>query len=150
MKNKIPPPVLLLLFGVAMWFVAKSEFAYPVSVPFALFIAIGIAAIGIACSVTALRQFSAAETTVNPLKPDTATSLVQSGIFSKTRNPMYVGLFFVLLAWATWLQSLGNIAVLLIFVVALTELQIKPEEAALRTLFGVEYDQYCKRVGRWL
>ena len=150
MKNKIPPPIWLLLFGVAMWFVAKSEFAYPVSIPFALFIAIGVAAIGVACSVTALRQFSAAETTVNPLQPDTATSLVQNGIFGKTRNPMYVGLFFVLLAWAIWLQDLANIAVLLVFIVVLTELQIKPEEAALRTLFGDEYDAYCKRVGRWL
>ena len=79
----------MLIFGAAMWFVAKSGFAYPASVPYALIVAIVVAAIGVSISVSALRQFSAAETTVNPLQPDAATSLVQSGIFHKTRNPMY-------------------------------------------------------------
>ena len=63
---------------------------------------------------------------------------------------MYVGLSLVLTGWAIWLQSFGNIAVLVVFVIVLTELQIKPEEAAMRTLFGDEYEDYCKRVGRWL
>jgi protein-S-isoprenylcysteine O-methyltransferase Ste14 len=150
MKNKIPPPILMLIFGAVMWFVAKSGFAYPVSVPYALIAAIVVAVIGVSISVSALRQFSAAETTVNPLQPDAATSLVQSGIFNKTRNPMYVGLSLVITGWAIWLQSFGNIAVLVVFVIVLTELQIKPEEAAMRTLFGDEYDDYCKRIGRWL
>ncbi|MGI9271948.1 MAG: methyltransferase family protein [Woeseiaceae bacterium] len=150
MKNKVPPPILLLLFGAAMWFVAKSEFAYPVSIPYALIIAIVIAVIGVSIAVLALRRFSAAETTVNPLKPDTATSLVQSGIFSKSRNPMYVGLVMDLVAWSVWLQSLGNIVLLLVFIVVLNEWQIKPEEAAMRKLFGDEYADYCKKVRRWL
>jgi len=150
MNNKIPPPILLVLFGVAMWFVAKSEFAYPVSIPFALVIAIMLAAVGVLIAVLALRRFSAAETTVNPLKPDTATSLVQSGIFSKSRNPMYVGLVIDLVAWAVWLQSLGNIAMLLVFIIMLNEWQIKPEEAAMRKLFGHEYETYCRKVRRWL
>jgi protein-S-isoprenylcysteine O-methyltransferase Ste14 len=149
MKNKIPPPILLLIFGIAMWFVARSGFAYPVAVPYALIIAIAVAVLGVSISVNALRQFSAAETTINPLQPDEATSLVQGGIFGKTRNPMYVGLSLVLTGWVIWLESLGNIAVLLVFVLVLTELQIKPEEAAMRTLFGDEYDDYCKRVRRW-
>lgn len=150
MKNKIPPPILLLLFGVAMWFVAKSEFAYPISIAYALVIAIVVAAVGVLIAVLALRRFSAAETTVNPLKPDTATSLVQSGIFSKSRNPMYVGLVIDLAAWAVWLQSLGNIALLLVFIIVINEWQIKPEEAAMRKLFGDEYAAYCKKVRRWL
>ena len=149
MKNKIPPPVLLLICGAAMWFVAHSEFAYAISIPFLLVPAIVLAAIGAIVSVRAIRQFKSAETTVNPLKPDTASSLVHTGIFSLTRNPMYVGLLFVLSGWAVWLGSLSNVAVLLAFMLLITELQIKPEEAALKKLFGQGYVEYCQRVRRW-
>ena len=150
MKNRIPPPIILLLCGAAMWFIAASEFAYAISIPFSLTIAIVLAATGAIVSARAIRQFGAVETTMSPLKPDTASSLVNTGIFSKTRNPMYVGLLLVLSGWAVWLESLSNIAVLLAFVVLITELQIKPEEAALRELFGEEYDRYCQQVRRWI
>ena len=150
MKNKIPPPIILLLCGAAMWFIAASEFAYAISIPFSLTVAIALAATGVFISARAIRQFGAVETTMSPLKPDTASSLVNTGIFSKSRNPMYVGLLLVLSGWAVWLESLSNIAVLLAFVVLITELQIKPEEAALRELFGEEYEDYCRQVRRWV
>ena len=150
MKNRIPPPIILLLCGTAMWFIAASEFAYAISIPFSLTVAIALAATGVFISARAIRQFGAVETTMSPLKPDTASSLVNTGIFSKSRNPMYVGLLLVLSGWAVWLESLSNIAVLLAFVVLITELQIKPEEAALRELFGEEYEDYCRQVRRWV
>jgi protein-S-isoprenylcysteine O-methyltransferase Ste14 len=149
MKNRIPPPVILLLFGTAMWFVAHSGYAYVIFIPYALAIAIASVTVGFAIIGSAIRQFGAAETTVNPLKPDTASTLVQTGIFGYTRNPMYLGLLFVLLGWATWLQSLSCLGILLLFVVAITELQIKPEEVALRKLFAEDYERYCEKVGRW-
>ncbi len=150
LKNKIPPPVLLLIFGVAMWFLAHSAFAFVVAIPYALVLAIALAAIGIFISGSAIRRFRAADTTVNPLKPETASALVQSGIFGKTRNPMYVGLLLILSGWAVWLQSLACLAILPLFAVTITELQIKPEEAAMRKLFGDEYQRYCDKVGRWI
>ena len=149
MKNKVPPPILLLLSGVVMWFVARSEFAYPFSLPYSLVFAIVLAAIGAMVSVSAIKKFRAADTTVNPLKPDTASSLVHTGIFSVSRNPMYVGLLFFLSGWAVWLGSLSNVVVLLAFVLFITELQIKPEEVALKKLFGQGYIEYCQRVRRW-
>ena len=150
MKNKIPPPILLLITGTIMWFVAKSEFAYPISIPYPLALSISLAAIGIAIASIAARQFSIAKTTVNPLSPETATSLVDGGIFSVSRNPMYVGLLLVSIGWAVWLASLANIAVIVLFVVVMTNLQIKPEEDALRRLFLEEYAEYCRNVRRWI
>ena len=150
MKNKIPPPIILLFSGIAMWFIAHSEYAFAIAVPFALIMAIVLAAVGIFVSASAIRQFKTAETTISPLQPDSATSLVHNGIFGKTRNPMYVGLFMILLGWAVWLQSLSNVLILFAFVLWLTELQIKPEEAALRKVFGQGYIDYCKRVRRWI
>lgn len=150
MKNRIPPPIILLLSGIAMWFIANSAYALPIANPLALPLAILLAATGIAISFSAVRQFKVAETTINPLEPDAATSLVHHGVFSKSRNPMYLGLFLILLAWAAWLQSLGNVIVLIAFFLWLTELQIKPEEAALRKVFGQGYVDYCQRVRRWI
>ena len=150
MKARIPPPIWLLAFGVAMWFVARTEFAYPIHVPYALAIAVVIGLLGISSSAAGIREFNKASTTVNPLKPEEASTLVTSGIFQRTRNPMYVGLFLVLTGWTVWLGALGNLALLIIFIVVMTELQIKPEEKALLGLFGQEYERYCERVRRWI
>lgn len=150
MKNKIPPPVILLLSGTLMWFVAHSAYAYPVSLPFALFAGLLLATAGVITAVTAIRQFSRAETTVNPLDPGAATVLVDSGVFGRTRNPMYLGLLLVLSGWAVWLQSASNVLVLAGFVLYITELQIKPEEQALRKIFDQAYVDYCSRVRRWI
>ena len=133
-----------------MWLVARSEFAFPLAVPFAALIAITCAGIGVLIAVLALRQFRAAETTIDPLTPEEASSLVRSGVFGHSRNPMYVGLILVLTGWCIWLGSLANVLVLVAFFVLITELQIKPEEAALRTLFGNEYEDYCRDVRKWL
>lgn len=150
MHNKIPPPVILLLSGAIMWAVAHSGFAYPVAIPFALPLAVLLAAAGIAVAAAAIRRFRKVETTVNPLQPDAATALVDHGIFTRTRNPMYLGLLLVLSGWGVWLQSLANIVVLAGFVFFITEFQIKPEERALQKVFGQAYADYVARVRRWI
>ena len=150
MKNKIPPPVILLITCTIMWFVAHSDFANLISVPYPIVLSLCLAATGILIAVIAMRQFDAAQTTVNPFSPESATTLVSTGIFRLSRNPMYVGLLFISAGWALWLCSLTNIALIVLFVVAITELQIKPEENALRTLFGEVYEEYCRQVRRWV
>ncbi len=150
MENKIPPPIILILTGVVMWLVANSSFGYRVAIPYPIAFASVFVGIGFFIAFSALREFKAADTTVNPLQPESATSLVDSGIFSRSRNPMYVGLFCIAVGWAIWLGSLSNVIVLMLFVFTITKWQIKPEEEALRKLFGAEYDAYCQRVRRWL
>lgn len=150
MHNRIPPPVILLLSGAIMWLVAHSTVAYPVAIPFRLPLALLLVATGIAVAASAIRRFKKAETTLNPLQPDTATALVDTGIFARTRNPMYLGLLLVLSGWGVWLQSMTNLAVLAVFVLFITEFQIKPEERALQKLFGQAYADYCARVRRWI
>jgi protein-S-isoprenylcysteine O-methyltransferase Ste14 len=150
MKNKIPPPILLLLMGTVMWFIAHSNFSYSVTVPYGLVLGLGLGAFGVLIALLAMRQFRAAQTTVNPLLPESASSLVTSGVFGYSRNPMYVGLLLVSAGWALWLGSLSNIAMMLLFALLITELQIKPEENALKKLFGEDYEAYCRRVRRWV
>jgi protein-S-isoprenylcysteine O-methyltransferase Ste14 len=150
MRTRVPPPVFLLTTGALMWFVAHSAFAASFAFPYSIILAIPLAAVGIAIDVVSLRQFRAVETTISPLKPENATSLVRDGMFSVSRNPMYLGMLFILLGWGVWLGSASNVALLLLFVLTMNFLQIKPEEAVLRSLFGQEYENYCEEVRRWI
>jgi protein-S-isoprenylcysteine O-methyltransferase Ste14 len=106
--------------------------------------------LGIICSTLGVGSFRRARTTVNPLRPEAATALVVSGIYRVTRNPMYLGFLFLLLGELVWLGNPIAACVAPAFVVYLTRFQIRPEEAALRERFGLEYSKYAARVRRWL
>lgn len=98
----------------------------------------------------AIRQFIRAKTTINPMAPDNADKLVIKGLYRISRNPMYLGVLFLLLAWAVYLQNILSFAPPILFVVFMTLFQIKPEEKALRKKFGTQYDEYSKSVRRWI
>ena len=106
--------------------------------------------VGLGIMALAMQRFRKAGTTVNPLDPSRASSLVSSGIFGRSRNPMYLGMLILLTAWAIWLGNAANIVTLYVFYSFMTRFQIKPEEEALTKLFGEEYEAYCKRVSRWI
>jgi protein-S-isoprenylcysteine O-methyltransferase Ste14 len=91
-----------------------------------------------------------ARTTVSALKPEATSSLVSSGIYGVTRNPMYVGLLLVLVAWAIFLSSAWALLGPLALVFYLNRFQIAPEERVLSSMFGADYSVYKSRVRRWL
>ena len=91
-----------------------------------------------------------ARTTVNPLRPERASALVTTGVYRITRNPMYVGMALMLLAWAVLLASPAALAGPVTFIAYMNRFQIGPEEDALDTLFGPDYAAYRSRVRRWL
>ena len=112
--------------------------------------AIPVAAAGAAIALAGVVQFARARTTVNPLQPDAASSLVSGGVYRWTRNPMYLGMALVLLAWAVYLSSIAALAVLPLFIVYINRFQIEPEERALQARFGAQFERYRKAVRRWL
>jgi protein-S-isoprenylcysteine O-methyltransferase Ste14 len=83
------------------------------------------------------------------MKPDAASSLVVSGIYRYTRNPMYAGFLLILLGWAAFLSNILALIVLPAFVLYMNRFQILPEERVLTTLFADEYTEYLARVRRW-
>lgn len=146
---KVPPPVVLIISAVLMWLF--SEFIPTMNEPqLRLVIAPVLACIGILIAVLGILSFRRAATTVNPLAPEKATSLVIAGIYRFTRNPMYLGLLFILIAWSVFLSNLYSAFVLIAFVMYITQFQIKPEENALTVLFGKEYMAYKESVRRWI
>jgi protein-S-isoprenylcysteine O-methyltransferase Ste14 len=150
LELKVPPPVVAVAVGIVMWCVARIAPSGPVPALARLWIAAAIVAFGVAFAVSGAVAFRGAKTTTNPTKPGTASSLVSSGPYRFTRNPMYVGLTLILLGWASYLWSIWALVGPLVFAVYIRWFQIAPEERVLSVLFGAEYREYQERVRRWL
>jgi protein-S-isoprenylcysteine O-methyltransferase Ste14 len=150
LEHRIPPPVVALLLGLAMWGVAAVTPALALQNAWLLALAVVIGVAGIGFSTAGALAFRRASTTVNPLRPETASTLVSSGVYRITRNPMYVGLAFGLVSWALFLASAAALAGPLLFMAFIQRFQIVPEERALNLRFGSVYADYCRQVRRWL
>lgn len=106
--------------------------------------------IAILFDLPALYSFYRVKTSINPLRPENAKHLVTSGVFRLSRNPMYVGLVFWLLAFGCFISSFWILPGAVIFIIYITLFQILPEEKALKVNFGDEFEQYKKHVRMWL
>src|SRR5262249_20133666 len=95
-------------------------------------------------------SFRRAKTTANPMKPHTSSSLVTSGVYSISRNPMYLGGLIMLLGWAVYLLNVLAFVLLPVYGLYINRFQIAPEERVLTSLFGDKYVAYQARVRRWL
>jgi len=146
----LPPPVIALAIGIAMWGLSVGTDAFRFEFPGRGAIALAVAGAGLLIDLVSVVAFIRARTTVNPLAPDKANALVVSGLYRFSRNPMYLGMLLILLGWALWLGQSLALPLLAAFVIAIEALQIRPEEAALEQKFGDEYRAYKKRVRRWI
>ena len=147
---RVPPVVVALFAALLMALVARSATGLRWPTTARLGGALFLCATGIAIAVAGVREFRRASTTVNPLTPAAASAMVRSGIYRHTRNPMYLGMLLVLAGWAVWLASVAALAVLPAFVLYMNRLQIEPEERALASLFGRDFEEYRRSVRRWL
>ena len=150
MRLKTPPAVQLFISALLMWIISiyddNFRFIFKFNNKLGLFCLI----IGGTIIVFGIAAFRKAETTVNPLHPDKASSLVTMGIYQYIRNPMYFGLLLILFSIGFYLQNLASMFVLPIYVWFISKYQIIPEEEALHKLFGQDYINYQDRVRRWI
>lgn len=150
LENRIPPPVVATLIAALMWLLSRHVPGVDLAGPVRMLAALVVAASGLVVCLAGVVSFRRAKTTVNPLKPETASSLVVSGIYRYTRNPMYVGFAVCLAGWAVYLASPVALLGVAGFVLYINRFQIAPEERALAALFGEAFTAYRARVRRWL
>lgn len=149
LELKVPPPVVGLLCAGLMAYLAQITPAVAIG-DARVFVAVFVCAVGFGVMVAGVVSFRRARTTINPLKPQTASVLVTRGVFGYTRNPMYLGELVVLLGWGVFLASPAALIGVVAFWYYIQRFQIEPEERALSTLFGRTYADYSARVRRWL
>ena len=150
LELKVPPPLVAAIVAAAMWGISRVTPLLEVATAYRFWAAFAVAAAGGFFSIGGVVAFRRARTTVNPMKPESASLLVGSGVYRITRNPMYVGLLLVLVAWATVLAAPFALPGPLAFVLYIGRFQIALEEVALTKLFGTEYAEYKAKVRRWL
>jgi len=148
MNNKIPPPIVTLFFGLCIY-LSRSYFPEFSNSVLNLLSIISFV-VGIFVFAAAVSSFKKQKTTVNPISIENASSLVVSGIFKYSRNPMYLGMSFVLLGLTFKFNVIGGLLLTGIFMLFITIFQIKPEEVAMEKLFDQEWKDYTKNVRRWL
>ncbi|MBK5145318.1 isoprenylcysteine carboxylmethyltransferase family protein [Budviciaceae bacterium BWR-B9] len=150
LELRFPPPIIfavsLLLIGLINWWFPSFRTASTLMsvVSGICFLASGI------IGLSSLAMFYRQKTTVNPVKVNSATTLVDSGLYAFSRNPMYLALALLLLSICLWLGNLLSLAGVVLFIGFITRFQIIPEERALAEIFGENYQRYCQRVRRWL
>jgi protein-S-isoprenylcysteine O-methyltransferase Ste14 len=150
MRTAIPPPVVMLIGALLTWGIRRIWPEMGVFIPGRRAIYWTLLVLGLLVAVAGVWEFRRSRTTVNPMRPTNASSLVTSGIYRFTRNPMYVGDVLILLAVVVFFSNPLGLAGVVLFIVWMNLLQIPAEERALRERFGAAYEAYCSRVRRWI
>jgi len=150
MIRKIPPVAVMLLVTFIMMVIWHYTPTMDIPVIVRLGIIIPICIIGAYAALASVWEFKKAKTTVNPFTPEKASSLVTSGVYRISRNPMYLALLCYLIALTIYLASPFAILGPIYFIWHMNQHQIAPEEAAMTELFGNDFEEYKFRVRRWI
>lgn len=146
----VAPPLVMLLVGLLMWLLAiivpTLNFAWLQNTVLAGVLLI----LGLLIAIVGVITFKRLGTTPDPKHPEQASVLVNSGIYGYSRNPMYLGVFIVLVGWAIYLGSLLSLIATLVFVIYMNYFQIIPEERILEEKFVESFQIYKKNVRRWI
>jgi protein-S-isoprenylcysteine O-methyltransferase Ste14 len=142
---KIPAPTLTIIHIILAILLAWLA---PLPIPAPVFvrnIGLGLAMLGFILGILALREFKR----VRSLKKSTK-SLITSGIYHYTRNPVYLGFVFLLIGLPLSMGTYWGVILTWPLVVLTNNLIIKHEEAWLAKEFNKEFQEYTSHVRRWL
>jgi protein-S-isoprenylcysteine O-methyltransferase Ste14 len=147
---KVHPPVQLIICTILMYSLAyyfpQYAFSLDLSFPLSLLLITLASVIGL----IALYGFRQHKTTFHPHTPEKTNTIVDSGIYAYSRNPMYLALVLILFALAFYIENMLCFTIIPLFIGYITQYQIKPEEDMLDKLFPNTYQAYSQKVRRWL
>ena len=147
LRTKIPPPLITLICILIIYFFEKEFIFFE---DWNIYISGFFLLWGLIIIAFAVFKFAKTKTTVDPTKPSKTSSLVISGIYRVTRNPMYLGMLFLIISFTFYKLSLAGAIVIPSFIFYINKYQIEPEEYEMRKKFGENFEDYCKKVDRWI
>ena len=143
-----------VVFGIPFLVSIAIQFVVPFSLPQGILrqalIPVGIALIiiGMGIIVLARREFAHFDQPTDPGHP--TNKIVKTGVFSISRNPLYLGSAVVFGSIALALNMPWALVTLLLSIIICHYVLIIPEEQYLAAKFGEEYKEYVASVHRWL
>jgi protein-S-isoprenylcysteine O-methyltransferase Ste14 len=142
-----PPPLLYAGAVIAGWLLDRP---WPLPIDGAWRIVLGsvFVAGSVLLAASAIGLFRRKQTSLIPFRP--AGTLVTSGPYTFTRNPMYVSLALLTIAFALFLNTWWTVLLLVPTLLIIQQFVIVPEERYLQRRFDAEYKTYTRRVRRWL
>ncbi|MBF0258654.1 MAG: isoprenylcysteine carboxylmethyltransferase family protein [Desulfamplus sp.] len=147
---KIPPVAQGIIAIFLIWLFARYVPIYNIKFKFQNIAGWIFIITGVLIAFSGVLAFIKSKTTVDPRSPDKASKLVIVGIYRYSRNPMYLGIMFVLTGVALLSAALSAMFVIPLFAAFINRYQIMPEELALEEKFGEAYIHYLKNVRKWL
>ena len=113
-----------------------------------LAVAVVLAIAGLVLLVGARAQFVRSDSEIMTFA--TPRNLVTTGLFARSRNPMYLGFTLLLLAAALATNTWLALAAPLVFFLAAQFWYVPVEERAARAAFGEAYATYAEQTRRWV
>jgi protein-S-isoprenylcysteine O-methyltransferase Ste14 len=143
----LPPQIafIALVIGTLLHALLPATWRIIPAIPF---VGVLLLSVGVVLAIWAMALFRNQRTPVYPTT--TPTTLITSGPFIFTRNPMYLGILFVLIALVFLLGSLPMLIAPILFLLVMNVYYLPFEETKMEKLFGEAYTQYRQRVRRWL
>lgn len=147
-KKPMPPGIFFFcaLFSYGLSLLPQHPPLFSAQIGQVIFtISLGLSAI---LGLGGIWTFHKRKTTIFPY--ETASRLVDTGLYRYIRNPMYTGLFILLTGEACLFGQLPPFIAPLMFIFLMNRLILDAEEEKLKDLFGADYESYLARTGRWL
>lgn len=147
-KRKIVPPVYLLGTLILMWLLQRYVPIYQFVQPPLAYAGIVVILPGIIMAAISAGVFLKVDTGLEPF--DEAKVLVTSGFYRFTRNPMYMGMFMMLLGVAFMFGAVSALIPIPVFFLIIRNNFVLGEERFCEAAFGQQYLDYKLRVRRWI
>jgi protein-S-isoprenylcysteine O-methyltransferase Ste14 len=144
----VHPPILALGFIILGLLLGKFLPIFPSLAATLRMIGYPIALVGFLIGMAGFLEIRRAKTTLNP--HGTVTTVVTSGIYRFTRNPMYLGFLMMVIGFPLAYVSFWGVILAPFFVLSMNQLVIEKEEAYLEKKFGEAYTSFKSGVKRWL
>ena len=147
---KFPPPLIFLGFLLAGWGIEQvtTDFTFGLTEMVQRVIAVVLILAGLSLDGLAVGQMRRHNTAVEPWKG--ASTLLSTGLFGMTRNPIYLGFTLTYCGFALVMDSPVALGLVVVCVALIDRIVIVREEAHLSAVFGAAYDDYRRKVRRWI
>jgi protein-S-isoprenylcysteine O-methyltransferase Ste14 len=138
------PPIILLISLICQFII---YFSFPIAADLSSLLGLILIVSGLSLAAISFRLMSKIKTTFIP--DGTPETLISTGPFKISRNPIYLGMFMLLFGVSFLMESISALLIALLFALLINYTWVSHEEKKLAEIFGQDWIEYCSKVRRW-